>query len=253
MANADDSGVKPLPAYMVLVESLKQDILDRRANGPKRLPSEAEIVATYGVSRQTARRAYQILVVQGLVTRHQGRGSYAAEPGGLWVYTPNPIDDRTSLAWETTMEVLVPIRRVRDPVLAAALGLHLDEVYRVELRRIKDGFPVLVSTVAIPPDIGRRVFDLGALANQEVLGAGASVVGFVSQVHSQPIVGAQHTIGAAAATPEIALMMNCEPGSPLLRVEQVFFDQAGRAVAAMIAHYNSERHSWRLQLRHVSA
>ena len=45
-----------------------------------RLPSEADLVSAFGVSRTTARRALDELRRQGLVRREPGRGTFLASP-----------------------------------------------------------------------------------------------------------------------------------------------------------------------------
>ncbi|MDR1428106.1 MAG: GntR family transcriptional regulator [Bifidobacteriaceae bacterium] len=45
-----------------------------------RLPSETELCETYAVSRITARRAVDDLVLEGRLTRQQGRGTFVADP-----------------------------------------------------------------------------------------------------------------------------------------------------------------------------
>src|SRR5918995_7268647 len=45
-----------------------------------RLPSEADLVSDFGVSRTTARRALDELRRQGLVRREPGRGTFLASP-----------------------------------------------------------------------------------------------------------------------------------------------------------------------------
>ena len=49
----------------------------RKADSP--LPSEKELCDELGVSRNTVRRAYELLVDEGLVVRRQGIGAFVAE------------------------------------------------------------------------------------------------------------------------------------------------------------------------------
>jgi DNA-binding GntR family transcriptional regulator len=49
----------------------------RRAGAP--LPSEKELCDELGVSRNTVRRAYELLVAEGLVVRRQGVGAFVAD------------------------------------------------------------------------------------------------------------------------------------------------------------------------------
>jgi DNA-binding GntR family transcriptional regulator len=51
---------------------------DRRSAGAA-LPSEKELCDELGVSRNTVRRAYELLVAEGLVVRRQGVGAFVAD------------------------------------------------------------------------------------------------------------------------------------------------------------------------------
>lgn len=63
---------------------VKQHLRDALSSGRfapgDRLPSEAELVAQFGVSRMTVGRALRELQAEGLVDRVQGVGSFAAQP-----------------------------------------------------------------------------------------------------------------------------------------------------------------------------
>ena len=149
------------------------------------------------------------------------------------------------------MDVVQPLRRGNHPVLARALGLHLDDVYLVDLLRTRRDEPVLASFVALPIDIGQKLQAIGAMGRRHRFPPGSSVVGFVGRIHDRPIVGTQHTIKAEAASAEVAALLDGQVGMPLLNVEQIFFDEAGRPVAAMIAHYDSAKLRWTMKVRQV--
>lgn len=68
----------PSTAYARIAAAL-QARLDAGEFGPADpMPSEAELVAEYGVSRNTARRAYRQLVDAGVVVIRHGAGAYPA-------------------------------------------------------------------------------------------------------------------------------------------------------------------------------
>jgi GntR family transcriptional regulator of arabinose operon len=71
------------PKYLRIVESLRQAILAGNYRNGARLPSEAELVRRFGVSRMTAVRAMQQLQQEGLLVRRTGSGTYATEATGL--------------------------------------------------------------------------------------------------------------------------------------------------------------------------
>ncbi len=67
------------PKYLRIVESLRKGIESGRYRNGVRLPSEAELVRRFNVSRMTAVKAMQHLQQEGLLVRRTGSGSYAAE------------------------------------------------------------------------------------------------------------------------------------------------------------------------------
>ncbi len=80
-------GVDPLkgrakgerPKYLQIVEALRSSIAAGHYRNGARLPSEAELVRRFGVSRMTAVKAIQLLQQEGLLVRRVGSGTYAAE------------------------------------------------------------------------------------------------------------------------------------------------------------------------------
>lgn len=70
---------KVQPKYRQIVESLRTSITTGQYRNGGRLPSEAELVRRFGVSRMTAVKAVQQLQQEGLLVRRAGSGTYAAE------------------------------------------------------------------------------------------------------------------------------------------------------------------------------
>lgn len=68
------------PPYLRIKDELKRALARGRYPPGARMPSEAELVARFRVSRMTVGRALRELVEEGLVVRVQGRGTFAAQP-----------------------------------------------------------------------------------------------------------------------------------------------------------------------------
>jgi hypothetical protein len=66
----------PVPLYQQLYMHLQQSIEQGTLAIGTQLPSERRLAAEYGVSRLTARRAFQRLKQEGYVVAQQGRGSF---------------------------------------------------------------------------------------------------------------------------------------------------------------------------------
>ncbi len=70
----------PLPLYVQIADRVRELIEGDRLAPGTALPSEAELREALRVSRATIRQALQQLELEGLVERHQGRGTYVAVP-----------------------------------------------------------------------------------------------------------------------------------------------------------------------------
>lgn len=71
-------GTYRLPLYAVIMEDIKARISDGTYHPDDRLPSEKELMASYGVSRIVAVNALTNLVKEGLIYRVPGRGSFVS-------------------------------------------------------------------------------------------------------------------------------------------------------------------------------
>lgn len=69
----------PEPLYEQIASVLAARIADGTYPPRRRIPSEAQIVDEFGVSRPTARAAVRLLVERGLVRTVRGRGSFVVD------------------------------------------------------------------------------------------------------------------------------------------------------------------------------
>jgi GntR family transcriptional regulator, histidine utilization repressor len=77
-AGSDEEVVSP--RYALIKQSIVDAIRDGHLLPGDRVPSEAELVQKFDVSRMTANRALRELQVTGTLTRRAGSGSFVAEP-----------------------------------------------------------------------------------------------------------------------------------------------------------------------------
>jgi DNA-binding GntR family transcriptional regulator len=69
----------PIPAYYQIALHLRTRILGQEWHSGQRIPPEETLAAEYGVSRVTMRQALAELVKDGLLARHQGRGTFVKD------------------------------------------------------------------------------------------------------------------------------------------------------------------------------
>ena len=68
-----------VPLYQQLSDEIKAQIKEGKLKAGDRLMTEAEFSQQYEVSRITVRKAIELLVDEGYVTRRQGIGTFIAE------------------------------------------------------------------------------------------------------------------------------------------------------------------------------
>jgi GntR family transcriptional regulator len=235
------------PAYQTLREQLRGEIAAGNYRDGARLPTESELVAQHGLSRQTVRRAFQDLVAEGAVYRVPGRGTYASEPGRRYLRQLGSIEDLMSLSDDTTMEVLAGLRRRVDVDAASRLRLDDDVVYSVVFRRLHDGIPFVLTTVHLVPSAAQQVSDSQALADGAV--GTHTVIGLLEPHLSEPIAQAAQSITVAPADGLVANAVGCEVGHPMLRVDRLYSDSSGGPVELSVSHFLPEQYTYRVTLR----
>ena len=74
-ADSSDS----LPKHQQIFEALREEILSGKYDARRRLPSEAQLVRRFGISRPTVSRALRDLKTAGFLDRRPGSGTYLSQ------------------------------------------------------------------------------------------------------------------------------------------------------------------------------
>ncbi len=202
-----------------------------------RLPSDAELVAEFGVSRMTARNAMQRLAAEGLVARQPGRGSFVTAPS-----SHRRADHLMTFSSEMARRGRVPssrliARSIRPSTRAesGALGLRRGEPI-VEVRRIRlaDGEPIALESAAVVVSCAQAV--LAADLESGSLHAAITAAGLTLR-------SGTGTVSAAAATAEDARLLDIRRGDPLLIERRVIVDDEGRRIEATESRYPADRYA----------
>ncbi|MCW2550650.1 MAG: transcriptional regulator [Mycobacterium sp.] len=238
------------PAYQALRQALRDDIAAGAYRDGVRLPTESELVARHGLSRQTVRRAFQDLVAEGVVYRVPGRGTYARDGGHRYLRQLGSIEDLMSLSDDTTMEVLAGLRRRVDVDAASRMRLDDDVVYTVVFRRLHDGVPFVLTRVHLPEPVARSVLQSAELTDGAV--STSTVIGLTEPHLSQSIAEAAQSITVSMADDEVAAAVGCDRGHPMLRVDRLYSDVAGTPVELAVSHFLPEQYTYRVTLRRSS-
>lgn len=151
-----------IPLHEQVCNSLRERILSGDLAPHARLPSEACLMQSFGVSRVTVRQGLKDLAAEGLVYSQQGKGSFVSAPHATYNLS-------ALLGFHEAMQgkpfcASSQLRSARDVAatreIAAALNLkRADDVFEVKRIRCLNARPVSVDLSYFPSDVGNRLRD----------------------------------------------------------------------------------------------
>jgi GntR family transcriptional regulator len=240
----------PQTAYKALAAELRTAILAGEFPPDHQLPTEAELATQHGLSRQTVRQAFRELVSESLVYRVRGRGTFAAPVAhnNAYLRAFGSIDDLLALSIDTQLEVVEPLALRTNAAAAGRLQLPTDQVIAGSVRRLHEGTVFCITQLALPFDIGRKI---AAEKQLPTKGGRTSVtiIGLIERIAGVPIAGAHQSITAVPASAAVAELIECDIAEPVLQIDRLYFDPAGRLVELAVTHFHPDRYSYRLDIR----
>ncbi|OZC87152.1 GntR family transcriptional regulator [Rhodococcus sp. 06-412-2C] len=235
------------PVYRTVANTLRSDIAAGMYKDGVRLPTEAELAAQYGASRQTIRRAFHDLVAEGIVHRVPGRGTFATERNGRYLRQLGSIEDLMNLSADTTMDIVSPLRRQVNIEAASRLRLDTDLVYGVTFRRMHDGVPFVHTRVFLPEAVAKHVLDAPELT--EGASSEYTLIGLLEPHLDAPITRADQSITVAPATTDVAAVLDCDTGHPMLRVDRLYSNDRDELCELALSYFLPEHYTYRITLR----
>lgn len=232
--------------YRLLARSLREEILDDRYGEDEPLPTENALAATYGLSRQTVRRAFLELVTEGLVYRVPGRGTFVTPKGSRYRRQFSSVTDLMNLTLDTEMEVVEPLAGMYDEAIAEKLKMTGRSMYSVLFRRLHRGQVFCTTKVYLPARIGASVEDLPDLI-QPGHRSGITIIGLLES-RGVAIAEAEQVTTAVAASKAHAELLGCDVGAPLLHVERLYIDDSSVPVELAVSDFLPEQYSHRIRL-----
>jgi GntR family transcriptional regulator len=204
------------------------------------IPSERELMTTYGVSRATVRKAIDSLVVDGLLQRIHGRGTFVARPR---------LESRLHLAsfsQDMRRRGLIPSTRLLNveldrPPAEVAAALELDDdalAWRLDRVRLADDQPIAIENgwypKALLPGLDRH--DLGG-----------SLYELFADVFDLTIDSAEQTLWGEAADGVVAERLDAATGTPLLVFRRVS-KAGGKPLEYVVSRYRGDRYQIHMSL-----
>ena len=226
------------PLYMQLMRKLRSDIISGVYPVHSRIPAEQELCETYQISRVTVRKALAELTREGLLERHQGKGTFVSIPRiRLDLRSINSFNAVcASMGRKPTTQVVSALITAAHP---SDRENHLVEEQEniVEITRVRlaDGLPVMLETNRFP-----QRYEW--LLHEDLTGSLYSLLRSRGVEPEQAI----HEISLCYASPTEAKWLGVDAGAALLALEEVIYDQEGRPLHTSRQRIRGDRFTFRI-------
>jgi GntR family transcriptional regulator len=150
----------PLPLWAQVLADLRRRI--ERGEFRARFPTDAELTAEYGVSRQTVREAARRLQAEGVIDRGRGQGTFVRpkvieQPLGTLYSLFRSVEEHGF----TQRSIVRYLEERTDAEAAKTLGRPADEpLIYLERLRLADEEPIFLDCSWLPASLARPLLDV---------------------------------------------------------------------------------------------
>jgi GntR family transcriptional regulator len=232
------------PAHTKLSDILRSEIMAGKYDPKTPLPTEVALRRRFGASRFTVRQALETLVVEGLIYRRPGSGTFATSLPRQQPYVRilGSVEDAMAIGGETVFLPEHPLRRENSKAAAERLRLVEEEVFVLRGTRYLPETPFGYWQIHLPPHVS------------ELLGEGfsgserQSVIDKVMEVTGAQILRAEQVISAELASTRIAEALDVAIDSPVLRIERLYLDHKDDPLEWSVSKYRPDQYNYRIDL-----
>jgi GntR family transcriptional regulator len=228
-----------IPRYLQIADVIRHELRDEG----ERIPSEHALCARFKVSRPTIRQALDVLVQEGRLYRHAGRGTFStpAVGGDRKLRVIGSVGDMIALGDETWFKLVSREVVLLPANIAQALRLPpRSSAYCIVGVRHAETGPFQHVTAYVPLTIGTTLSD-------EDLSK-TSMIGAIERLTGVPIKLMEQVVDAALAPRQIAELLQVRARSPLLFFERTYFAANGEPVEHAVSWQTGRRYPYRLVL-----
>jgi GntR family transcriptional regulator len=223
------------PLYSRVETVLAGEVSDGDLKAGDQLPTEDSLIARFGVSRITVRRAIQNLVSRGVVEIRRGKGTFVASPkitqdlkelSGF-------VEDMHALGRKPTARVIGKEIVTADATVASHLALTRGErVIRIRRVRLADGVSLSFDQTYLPLEIGKKVMTNDLKVEP--------IFSLLERKYNVPLIEAEYKLDAVGAESEVAAALKVKQGSPIFRIERTSYSTGNRPVDYERLHYRGD-------------
>jgi len=224
------------PAYRRIQQALRKRIETGELQPGDAVPSERELARSHEVSLMTARHALAELEHEGLVDRRRGAGTFVSLPKIHFNRLASFTEQMASRGLPARSRILCSAIVEGEQEAAARLALPpQSRLVKLERLRQSGEQPFAVEICYFSADEFQGLLSLPLERR--------SLFGTLEREYNIELHYADEEVDATPASARMAELLSIHTGSPVLRIRQVLYSTAGKAVVYVIGFYRSDRHT----------
>jgi GntR family transcriptional regulator len=227
------------PLYMQVAATLRAQIVEGQIKTGEALPSERDLCTIMGASRVTVRKATEMLIEEGLLSRRQGSGTFVTPriqaPGSFLTSFSEDAAARGDAP--DTRWISKSIDAATDEEIRLLDLPHGAKVARLNRVRLAGSEALAIENAVVPADMIDDIETMGPSLYEALAARG-----------NRPMTG-QQKIRAGLAGPAEAALLDIPEGSEILRIERLTRRADGRPVELTRSAYRGERYEFVSELR----
>ncbi len=224
-----------------LFRTLVKSIEDKSVEVGDRLPTEAELAQQYAVSRTTARRALDELRRMGYVERRPGLGTFVSTPrlNATIPHLHSVTAEIEQLGYKPGSRLVSLSREPADPITSEQLRIGVgDVVLNVRRVRTADERPFYFAesrlNIVLFPRLGDADYTDGNL----------SLYKLFERLTGRAVERVTQWFSAVPAPGDVAALLECKKGAPVLLLERVLFVEKDCPVETVKAYFHGETYKY---------
>ncbi len=214
------------PLYSLIASQAEALITSGQWQEGERLPPERELCRDFGVSRATLRQALGELEERGLITRHQGRGTFVSRPRVqlpiVGVFSIRDAMEAHGLQM-TTRVVRVEILEASRQLAADLACLPGEPIVFIERLRLGDGEPMVLDTAHLRAEQFPGIEDIDFEQH--------SLYEVLESDYGRTVAEAQETLEPVILTPRECELLEVPQHTTALLTRRITTDSSGAVVA----------------------
>ena len=232
------------PLYIQLKDSIKNAIISGVLKDKCKLPTEEFISEVFNISRPVVRQAYQALIEEGLITRHQGKGTFVNKEVHFSniFFKKNFNEEIIQKGFKPSTNILsLEVVNLEDiPTFNLQLPTY-PQYYSIKRVRKADNIPLSYEIFFLPINLFKNL--------DKHLSNDISITKIITEVYNFPNLLGECILSTVEVDETMASILDVKVGSVAIKFDILHYNHNRVPVFFKLSYYPGERNSIDVEIK----